>query len=164
MAWTAITSNLIVIVTSPTEFLSSLNVKVNYLLRMLSAQIYNILPVSSVVLFVKQHNYATWALTMQKLQWNFSLHLRQTVLLVSPQRQERTLQQYMIQKAVEEQRQDWGTSSPLPLHSTALYAFHPTVFSTTLPIWRTVSTAFFTTTVFIRHNSCHNKVHRLNLT
>ena len=59
MAWTAITLNFIIVVTSHTEFLSSLNVEVNYLLRMLSAQIYNILHVSSVVLFVKQHNYAT---------------------------------------------------------------------------------------------------------
>jgi hypothetical protein len=84
IAWTAITLNLIITVTSPTEFLSSLNVKVIYLLRMLITQIHNILLVSSVVLFVKQHNYVTWATTMQKLQWNFSLHLRQTVLLVSP--------------------------------------------------------------------------------
>jgi hypothetical protein len=76
MAWTATTLNLIII-TSSTEFLSSMNVEVNYLLRMLSAKIYNIIHVSRVVLFVKQYNYATGAITMHKLQWNFSLHIRE---------------------------------------------------------------------------------------
>lgn len=75
-AWTATSLNLTTI-TSSTEFLSSMNVEVNYLFQMLSAQIYNILLVSSVVLFVKQDNYATRTITTHKLQWNFSLHIRE---------------------------------------------------------------------------------------